>query len=143
MPLPPASLWRRLAAAAYDLLLVLALFMVLTGLVILARGGLRIDPGSAWFQSLLLAGWWLYFAWSWTHGGQTVGMRAWHLVLTTPDSGTVGWRRATLRFVGAWLSTLPAGLGFLWSVIDRDGRAWHDRLSRTSLRYRPRPAPPR
>lgn len=134
--LPPAPLWRRLAAAAYDLLLVLALLMVMTGLVILARAGKAIDAGSAWFQALLLLTWWLYFAWSWTHGGRTIGMRAWRLVLANDtERQTVGWQRASLRFLSAWLSAIPAGLGFLWSIADRDRLAWHDRLSGTSLRY--------
>jgi len=135
--LRPAALWRRLAAAAYDLLLVLALLMVLTGLVILARGGAAIDPGSIWFQALLIAAWWLYFAWSWTHGGQTIGMRAWRLILQSeaPD-GRIGWRQASLRFAAAGFSALPVGLGFLWAAFDPDHRSWHDRWSRTSLMFR-------
>jgi uncharacterized RDD family membrane protein YckC len=134
----PAALWRRLAAAAYDLFLVLALLMVLTGLVILARAGAAIDPGSVWFQTLLAAAWWLYFAWSWTHGGQTVGMRAWRLILRSeaPD-GRISWRQASLRFAAAGLSALPAGLGFLWAIVDRDRRCWHDRWSGTRLLHRP------
>jgi uncharacterized RDD family membrane protein YckC len=135
-------LWRRLAAAAYDLLLVIALFMVLTALVIAARGGRSIDSGSLWFQFLLLTGWWLYFGWSWTHGGQTVGMRAWRLVVLTEDGGPVGWGRSVLRFAAAGLSALAAGLGFLWSLVDRNGLTWHDRLSRTVLRHRPQSAQP-
>jgi len=127
-----AALWRRLAAAAYDLLLVLALLMVLTGLAIFARGGAAIDPGSIWFQLLLVSAWWLYFAWSWTHGGQTIGMRAWRLVLHSErDDNAIGWGQAGVRFLAACLSTLPAGLGFWWSLADSERRTWHDRLSRT------------
>lgn len=138
--LPRTRLWRRLAALAYDLLLVFALFMVLTGIVIMARGGRSIDSGSVWFQLLLLACWWLYFGWSWTHGGQTLGMRAWRLVLVATDSREIGWGRATLRFVAAGLSAAAAGLGFLWCLVDRDGMTWHDRLSRTLPRHRPKSA---
>ena len=130
---PPAGLLRRLAAIAYDLLIVLALLMVATIASILVRGGTAISPGSVWFQMLLLAIWWLYFAWSWAERGQTVGMRAWKLVLTSDDGDGVSWARASLRFLAAGLSTVIAGLGFLWSLFDRDRRAWHDRLSRTSL----------
>ncbi len=138
----PAPLWRRLAAAGYDLLLVLALLMVLTAFVIVARGGAAIDAGSLWYQALLLAVWWLYFAWSWARGGRTVGMRAWRLELVAPGAGRIGWRRASLRFAAAWLSALPAGLGFVWSLVDRGGLGWHDRLSRTRLVGRPRPLTP-
>jgi len=111
--------------------------MVLTTAVILARGGAAIDPGSVWFQLLLIAVWWLYFGWSWTHGGQTLGMRAWRLVLAgEAGPGAIGWRQAGLRFAGAALSLLPAGLGFLWCLVDGEGLSWHDRLSHTRLGYR-------
>jgi len=134
--LPRAGLLRRLAAIAYDLLLVTALMMVLTALVLLARGGSTVGPESVWFQCLLLAAWWLYFAGSWVLGGQTVGMRAWRLVLRNSSGGTPGWGKASLRFAAAWLSALALGLGFLSSLVDRDGLGWHDRLSGTELRVR-------
>ena len=140
---PPAGLLRRLAAIVYDLLIVLALLMVATIASILVRGGTAISPGSVWFQMLLLAIWWLYFAWSWAERGQTVGMRAWKLVLTSDDGDGVSWARASLRFLAAGLSTVIAGLGFLWSLFDRDRRAWHDRLSRTSLSDNRESAKPR
>jgi uncharacterized RDD family membrane protein YckC len=134
------QLWRRLLAALYDLFLVVALLMAITAAVMLARRGAGFDPASAWYRSLLLAGWWLYFTWSWTHGGRTIGMRAWRLVLGDRDGMAVGWGRATLRFFAAWLSALPAGLGFLWSLIDRDGLCWHDHASGTRLDLRRRSA---
>jgi len=152
----PAPLWRRLAAIAYDLLVLLAILMTLTIVAILARGGTAIGPGSVWFQLLLLATWWLYFVWCWTHGGQTVGMRAWRLVLEaagpaaadTPESGAVTAQpdpridvgRASLRFVAAGLSTAALGLGFLAGLVDPTRRSWHDRLSGTQLNYVPRSA---
>ena len=149
----PAPLWRRLAAIAYDLLVLLAILMTLTIALILVRGGAAIGPGSVWFQALLLATWWLYFVWCWTHGGQTVGMRAWRLVVEADDAGTakvagtapapadrharIGIGRASLRFVAAGLSTAALGLGFLASLADPQRRAWHDRLSLTRLRHVP------
>ena len=45
----------------------------------------------------------------------------------------VTWRQSLIRYVGAWLSLLALGLGYLWILIDRDGLAWHDRLSNTRL----------
>jgi uncharacterized RDD family membrane protein YckC len=137
-----AALWRRLAAFGYDLLLVLALLMVITALVLAARGGEAFDARSIWFRSLLLTGWWAYFAWSWTHGGQTVGMRAWRLVLTTSDGGPVGLGTATLRYLAAWLAATCAGLGYLWCLVDRQGLCWHDRLSQTVISRVPRLAKP-
>jgi uncharacterized RDD family membrane protein YckC len=132
------GLLRRLASIAYDLLLVTALLMVLTGLVFAARGGIAFEPQSLWYRLLLLTACWAYFVWSWTSGGQTVGMRAWRLVLTDRDGSTVGLTAATVRFLAGWVSTLALGLGFIWSLIDRDRLAWHDRISRTGLVVRPK-----
>jgi len=138
----PAPLWRRLAAVCYDLLLVVALLMALTMVVIMIRGGLAIESGSVWFQTLLVACWWLYFAWSWTHGGQTIGMRAWRLRIRSVAGTDVGWREATIRFIAAGLSTAAAGLGFLWALVDTGRCTWHDRVSKTRLEFRPKSAQP-
>ncbi len=131
-------LWRRLAAICYDTLLVVALLMVLTGIVIIARAGTGVEPGEPWFQALLMVGYWLYFAWSWTHGGQTVGMRAWRMRLVGPDGADVTWGQASSRFAAAWLSALVLGLGFWWGGFDREKLCWHDRLSRTELASKPK-----
>lgn len=129
-----------MASVCYDLLLVMALSFVLTFLLILARGGEEIGSGAVWFQVLLIAVWWLYFGWSWTHGGQTVGMRAWRLVVTAESGGPTDWRQASIRYAAAWLSTLALGIGFLWSLFNRDRMTWHDLLSGTRLIYRPKSA---
>jgi uncharacterized RDD family membrane protein YckC len=136
------GLLRRLASIAYDILLIAALLMVLTGLAFALRGGNAFDPRSLWFRLMLLTACWAYFAWSWTSGGQTVGMRAWRLVLASRNGSAVGLPAATVRFLAGWLSTLPAGLGFLWSLIDRRGLTWHDRLSGTELALTPKLAQP-
>ncbi len=65
-------------------------------------------------------------------------MRAWRLVLVADDPAAVGWGRASLRFFGAFVSALAAGLGFGWSLVDPEGLCWHDRWSRTALEHRPK-----
>jgi uncharacterized RDD family membrane protein YckC len=141
---PPvrAGIWRRLAAVTYDMLALFALLMLLTGLVLVARRGEDFDSQSIWFRLLLLTGCWAYFSWCWTHGGVTLGMRAWRLVLIRRGGGPVTLGAATVRFFAAVLSALALGLGFLWSLIDRDRLTWHDRLSRTELLRTPKLAKP-
>lgn len=129
---------RYLAAMAYDLLIVVAVLMVLAGLALIARAGSPVDPQSFVFRLLLITGWWAYFAWSWTHGGQTVGMRAWRLFLRRDDGRPVGLARASLRFLTAWISALAAGIGFIWRLADSEQLTWHDRLSGTRLELEPR-----
>ncbi|MGD8340705.1 MAG: RDD family protein [Gammaproteobacteria bacterium] len=141
-PLARSGIWRRLAAIVYDLLAVFALLMLLTGLVIAARRGEPFDSQSVWFRGLLLTACWAYFAWCWTHGGVTLGMRAWRLVLVSRRGGPVALGAATVRFFAALLSALALGLGFVWSLVDRERLTWHDRISRTVLLRRPKLSKP-
>jgi uncharacterized RDD family membrane protein YckC len=138
------GLARRLAALAYDLLLLAAVLFVFTLLVLFARGGRAIVPGTWWFELSLIGISAVFFVWFWTHGGQTLGMRAWRLRVVGPAGRPVGLKRAFGRFFAAVISALPAGLGFWWGLLDRDGRCWHDRWSGTHLILeRPARSPPR
>ncbi|MBN1238719.1 MAG: RDD family protein [Gammaproteobacteria bacterium] len=129
----PAGLIRRLAALAYDLLLLAGVLFVFTLLVLFARGGREIAPGTWWFDVGLVAVCAAFFVWFWTHGGQTLGMRAWRLKLVARDGGPVGLGQALGRFGAAIVSAAPAGLGFWWSLLDRERSCWHDRWSGTRL----------
>lgn len=127
------GLVRRLAAIAYDLLLLAALLFVFTLVVLFARGGRAVSPGTWWFELSLLGVCAAFFIGFWVHGGQTLGMRAWRLKIVDREGRPVGWRRASGRWLAAAVSALPAGLGFWWSLVDRDGLCWHDRWSGTRL----------
>jgi uncharacterized RDD family membrane protein YckC len=127
----PATLARRLAALGYDLFVLAAVLFVFTFAVFLVRGTPGVPSGTRWFQLALLAVAALFFCGFWTHGGQTVGMRAWRIRLVRQEGGPVGWSRALLRFFAAWVSGVPLGLGYWWSLFDPRRRCWHDRLSRT------------
>jgi uncharacterized RDD family membrane protein YckC len=130
-----SSLLRRLASIVYDALVVTAVLLIAAvPVVLLAQETLSAYPGRLLFQAYLLLVVFVFFAGFWVHGGQTLGMRAWRLRLTNTVGGNISWKQATLRFGAALLSWLPAGLGFLWVLLDRDGCAWHDRLSGTRLR---------
>lgn len=74
-----------------------------------------------------------FYGWFWTHGGQTLGMRAWNLYLTKPDGKFIDWRLAAKRYVFALLSWGCLGLGFLWVVVQPQRKAWHDLLSDTQI----------
>jgi len=76
-----------------------------------------------------------FYGWFWTHGGQTLGMRAWHLYLTKPDGKFIDWPLAAKRYGYALLSWVCLGLGFLWIMIHPNRKAWHDVLSDTQIIY--------
>ena len=127
---PSPGLLRRLGAMAYDVLLLLALLMMLSYPYVWLTGGDK--PGllvKTLYQLYLLAICCFFYAGFWTHGGQTLGMRAWRLKVVRNGGGTVGWALALKRFALAWISLLFLGLGFLWILFDHDKLAWHDRLS--------------
>jgi len=73
-----------------------------------------------------------YFSWFWTHGGQTVAMRAWRFRVERRDGHPLRFAQAGLRFVLAIFSTLSI-VGLLWAWVDRDKQFLHDRLARTRL----------
>jgi uncharacterized RDD family membrane protein YckC len=130
----PAGLLRRLAALAYDSLIVLALWLTAAvPFVWIANGAPQGLLMRLAFQLYLLAIAFAFFGWFWVHGGQTLGMRAWRLRIVDNDGRAVTWAQATKRFAAAILSLLCAGIGLLWVMHDRERRAWHDRLSGTRV----------
>lgn len=106
--LSPVSLARRLGAIIYDALLLLALWLVvaLIFLGISSQTQLHLIP-IQFVTNLIVA--WGFFAWFWTHGGQTLGMQTWTLRLVTDSGHPVGLWSATLRYLVAlaqWLLIL-------------------------------------
>lgn len=154
----PCPLWRRLAALVYDLLIVVAIVMVVGLLCQLATGGRLIGTGAQvdipwWYQPLQGIAVSAYFIASWLRGGQTVGMRPWHIRVTAGDCGKPSLRQALIRLVVAALPLLLLELAprlglrtALWAMLaawvawfvpalfDRRRRALHDIAAGTEIR---------
>ena len=124
----------RLAAIFYDALLLFSLLFAITLFMILpfTRGD-AVSSDNFLYQVLLGILVYLYFTWQWTHGGQTLGMRAWKIRLINEDGSPIGWRRASLRCVYAVISALCFGMGYIRAVISPDRKTWHDILSQSCL----------
>ncbi len=131
--LKPATLFRRLGAALYDALTLIALFMFFSAATLTLTGGEAVEPGNPWFRLGLLGLAMAFFCGFWLRAGQTLGMRAWRLVVRRKDGGELTPRDAVLRFFFALVSWGAAGLGVLWMLIDRQGLTWHDRWSSTRV----------
>jgi uncharacterized RDD family membrane protein YckC len=136
----PASFLRRVGAIFYDSMLVVS-FLFVAGMLsmkgmMLAMDLENVPAGSvaakAFFVYLVLLAY-LFFAWFWIHGGQTLGMRAWKVKLVRQDGMTISWGQAFLRFCYSIVSWIPLGAGYLWALIDKDKQAWHDKASRSYL----------
>lgn len=134
------GLMRRLAAMIYDTLLVAALLFLATIPFIAARGGEPVEIGdNALYQILLATVIYVFFVGYWTRYGRTLGMQSWGLQLQTMDDQLPTLATASVRFFAAILSWIPAGLGFLWQLWDKDSLTWHDRISGTRIVHYPKP----
>jgi len=136
-----AGLVRRLMAMVYDSFLVVASLMVVSipFVMIFGEQALTHNPFlHTLYQLALLMTVFFFFGWFWTHGGQTLGMRAWRLRTLKLDDSPMNWSASALRFAAAVPSLGMAGLGLLWLVFDPDRLAWHDRLTRTHVVVEPK-----
>tara|TARA_R110000782_G_scaffold18712_2_gene51191 strand:+ start:293 stop:721 length:429 start_codon:yes stop_codon:yes gene_type:complete len=132
-PLNTCALLRRLASIFYDSLLLTAVLFVATAILIPLIGGDAVESGNLAYTAFLLSISFLYFGWHWVKGGQTLGMRSWHIYVINESIKNPTWKQAALRFISALLSLLLFGLGFVWSLFDKNKLALHDRLSKTRL----------
>ncbi len=137
----PASPWRRIAAGFYDLLLLLGLWIGLAFSLVVVRDGQPAPPGDPLLRAGIMFLSLGFYGWFWTHGGQTLGMRAWRLQVRRVDDGKISWLQVLTRFAVAIPAWTCAGLGIWWSLLDPQRRAWHDWASATVTVVLPKPAP--
>lgn len=112
------SLRRRMACFLYEGVLLFGVLMIAGYLyssltqqhhALVGRHGLQA------FAFIVLA---IYFSWFWSHGGQTVAMKAWHIRVVTRDGAPLTQLRALVRYLLAWLWFLPALAWIEWSGIE-------------------------
>ena len=127
------SLMRRLVAIFYDTFLLAAVLFVAAGLALMVNGGETIESGNPFYTAYMVVVSFLFFAWFWIHGGQTLGMRAWRFKVLRNDGKPLTWGDTVKRFLFSILSWAALGIGFIWSLFDQDNLAWHDKLSGTRL----------
>jgi len=145
----PAPVWRRLAAAGYDALVLAAIAMAVTLLVTLLDQLVPISSRTAIMRAALLIVGGAFFGWFWSHGGQTLGMRAWRLRVLRIDGAPLSIPAASLRYLLALLpligalyvvarlgSTSAIGLALIVYApcfFNARRRAFHDLLSGTEV----------
>lgn len=127
----PAGLTKRLLAMVYDFMVVVAIWMIIGAVAVTANQGEAIDSplGNATLKSALLLLTFLYFGYSWTKTGQTLGMLAWRLRIQSMDGKTLSWQQSLIRFFAAAFSLACLGLGYLTMLFGDEKLTWHDRWS--------------
>ncbi|MCX4187701.1 RDD family protein [Methylophaga sp. OBS4] len=130
---PRPGLFRQLMVMLYDLLLLLSALFLATVIPVVINGGQAIGASNPLFLFYLLMVSLFFYGWFWTHGGQTLGMRAWKVYLIGQQQREVTWKQASLRFAAALVSWLCLGLGFWWQWLGKDKQSWPDMISQTQL----------
>jgi uncharacterized RDD family membrane protein YckC len=103
----------------------------LLGLGPSAEGIVRLDANLVRLVALLTG--MAFFSWFWLKNGQTLGMQAWRIKLRRYDGTAPKAGQVLVRAIAAAVSAACLGLGYLWCLVDRKGRYWHDHVSRTEL----------
>lgn len=121
----------------YDTLLLIPLLMLSVALALGFQhwsGRADGEELAAWIvQSLAALCCVGFFAGFWLKGGQTLGMQAWRIKLAPLPGKELSLARAVARCAAALLSLACLGMGYLWCLVDRRQRTWHDYLSGTQL----------
>jgi uncharacterized RDD family membrane protein YckC len=143
-----ASFPRRLGAAIADTLLIAAVAALVTTLAavilqmplprskeigpdMLVAGLLDRNPMAVGALGLFFGLGGLYQIYLGGMVGQTLGKRWFGLRVISLRGHAPSPIRSIVRYLALLLSVLPAGLGFMWSLFDRERRAAHDHLAGT------------
>jgi uncharacterized RDD family membrane protein YckC len=140
----PVSFGARAVALAIDLVLLLAVqlfqFLLLAGwlfsemtqfepLTVLTLFSSYIVIFLSSFVFLHM----FYFTLFHAVSGQTIGKMIMGIRVVTRDDKSLSPAVAFLRWTGYILSFVPLASGFLWSAVDKEHCAWHDRLAQTKV----------
>lgn len=131
---PPRLTLLRALSFSYDVFVVAVLWTFAGVAGVAANRGEAIPAGTVWFGGVLAGVTFAYFVYSWYRGGQTLGMRAWRLEVSSIQGNRPSPSQASLRF----LVGLLLGVDLLWTYLDREGRSLADRASGTRVRRLPR-----
>jgi uncharacterized RDD family membrane protein YckC len=117
---PRAGFWQRFGATVLDGIILGVISVILR---LLLKGGagsaLSILVGLAYFT---------YFVGR--ERGQTPGMSALGIrVISFDGSGSIGYGRAFIRWIGGYISAIVIFIGFLWMLWDKEKQCWHDKLA--------------
>ena len=132
---PSAGITPRLAAMGYDSLILLAIWFVVAGIHAAILG----EPGTEQNNHMqftlfpaIISSTFLFYFWFWTHGGQTIGMRAWRIKVVHEklDGSPVTLGQCVIRLAVGTLS-LICFAGYFWVFMNSNRDTWHDAASNT------------
>lgn len=127
------SLFKLGACLLYELLTIIAIVFVSTGLFMVVAGDATHGVKRLLLQIFLWLVTGAYFIWCWHKSGRTLAMQAWGFTLINDQNRLLSLKISTLRYVLATIGVALCGLGFLWVMIDGQHRFLHDRLLKSRI----------
>lgn len=121
-------LLRRIAAFFYDCLLLIAVYFVITAIVVITNDGEAIQHWGYKIFLIFIA--FVFFDWFWRHGGQTLGMRAWRLRIEGQEQEHVTLKQTIQHY---FLGLFIFGFTYLYMFANNSQLALHDKLSKTKI----------
>lgn len=119
---------RRASAMLVDTVFFAALAGLLLAIVGIPTDGAWLRPAYIPIYLFLLVLHGFYFTFFHAVLGQTPGKLLLRIrVVDSRGGGLLSAWDSFVRWIGYFLSALPLGLGFFWSLLDNDDRAFHDK----------------
>jgi len=144
-----APLWRRLAAMFYEAWLIIALWFLVAAILLviknlffaeqLVQGKPALD--GLWLHALfigMIMTIYAFYCYFWINNGQTLPMQTWRVKVRNAHGENISYQQGFIRITVAMLSLGCLGLGYLWVLIDKEKRSWHDIASNTHLSLEPK-----
>ena len=129
----PVGLILRIGIMFYDSILLTAVLFFAALIVVPTFGITTEHPLFILFKIYIFLVGFIFFAWCWTHGGQTLGMKTWKVKLVSEKHAQVTWKESLIRYLISILCWLSLGIGFLWCYTNKKRLAWNDLGSKTYL----------
>ena len=130
-----ATRLRLFASCIYELILLLALWMLCTWIFVHLFGDSTHSEKRYFLQLILWVVTGAYFVFCWQKTGQTLATKTWKIKLVTKgvngQNTCLNIKQAMIRYALTTASMLGFGLGFVWALVDKQGLFLHDRLLKT------------
>ena len=133
MPSPkPASLFKRLLAIFYDLVLLATMFLLASAIAIVFNEHKALETGNFIMPLWLIFVTSLYYCISWKSSGQTLGLKAWGLKLVKLDGSDFTWLEVITRFFIS-LILFCTIVGFLWLLFNKNRLTIYDIVTKSKI----------
>ncbi len=141
LPLQAAPLSMRLLAGIIDSLLVAAAFAVFAYIFFRVTSIVPPLQQAVGISVSLIALFWAAYQYLLlVYTGTTPGLKLARLRLSRFDGAAVPRKIRRWRVLASMLSGFSLALGYAWCFLDEDQLCWHDRITRTYMAPKPRPA---